>query len=325
MTRRKRKGQQRTRWNVDRYWQTAAYNENLRGMLFDDIMQLALSRFKWVDLPETCDEWYLEWCLVHDGCATIAQPSSHPGTFLSLTAVTKDAPNMYNRPKRWRALGATGRTNFDVTPANGVYVYDNKTRYPLVNKISMWSRELADIIRVKQINRYHMRMPVIMTGASERTFDMQNIVKQMGQGEPVIIGTDGLDSIDVKVWNTDIEFIGDQLQAEYENTWNNIYRMLGIRNLPFKSERRIEDEVLSDRKPSELSALASLECRRDAVEKLNRRFGLDVKVVLNSDLQSQNYDTLHSLDQYMRTFADASDSGSNQFETQRGESHASDS
>lgn len=322
MTRRKRKGQQRTRWNVDRYWQTAAYNENLRGMLFDDIMQLALSRFKWVDLPETCDEWYLEWCLVHDGCATIAHPASHPGTFLSLTAVTQDAPNMYNSPKRWRALGATGRTNFEVTPANGVYVYDNRTRYPLVNKISMWSRELADIIRVKQINRYHMRMPVIMTGASERTFDMQNIVKQMGQGEPVIIGTDGLDSIDVKVWNTDIDFIGDQLQAEYENTWNNIYRMLGIRNLPFKSERRIEDEVLSDRKPSELSALASLDCRRDAVEKLNRRFGLDVKVVLNSDLQSQNYDTLHSLDQYMRTFADASDSG---FETQRGESHASDS
>lgn len=325
MTRRKRKGQQRTRWNVDRYWQTAAYNENLRGMLFDDIMQLALSRFKWVDLPETCDEWYLEWCLVHDGCATIAQPASHPGTFLSLAAVTQDAPNMYSRPKRWRALGATGRTNFDVSPANGVYVYDNKTRYPLVNKISMWSRELSDIIRVKQINRYHMRMPVIMTGASERTFDMQNIVKQMGQGEPVIIGTDGLDSIDVKVWNTDIDFIGDQLQAEYENTWNNIYRMLGIRNLPFKSERRIEDEVLSDRKPSELSALASLECRRDAVEKLNRRFGLDVKVVLNSDLQSQNYDTLHSLDQYMRTFADASDGGFNQFETQRGESYASDS
>lgn len=318
MTRRKRKGQQRTRWNVDRYWQTAAYNENLRGMLFDDIMQLALSRFKWVDLPETCDEWYLEWCLVHDGCATIAQPPSHQGTFLSLTAVTQDAPNMYNRPKRWRALGATGRTNFEVTPANGVYVYDNKTRYPLVNKISMWSRELSDIIRVKQINRYHMRMPVIMTGASERTFDMQNIVKQMGQGEPVIIGTDGLDSIDVKVWNTDIDFIGDQLQAEYENTWNNIYRMLGIRNLPFKSERRIEDEVLSDRKPSELSALASLECRRDAVEKLNRRFGLDVKVVLNSDLQSQNYDVMHSLDQYMRTFADASDGGFNQFETQRG-------
>lgn len=325
MTRRKRNRSPRTRWNVDRYWQTAAYNEALRGMLFDDIMQLALTRFKWVDLPETCDEWYLERCLVHDGCATIAQPSGHPGTFLSLAAVTQDAPNMYDRPKRWRARGATGRTYFEVTPCSGVFVYDNKTRYPLVSKIAIWSRELADIIRVKQINRYHMRMPVIMTGAQERKFDMENVVRQMGQGEPIIIGTDGMDNIEVKVWDTDIEFIGDRLQAEYENTWNNIYRMLGIRNLPFKSERRIEDEVLSDRKPSELSALSALECRREAVEKLNDRFGLDVKVVLNSDIQSQNYDALHSLDQYMRTFSDASDGGFNQFETQRGESCAADS
>lgn len=325
MTRRKRNRSPRTRWNVDRYWQTAAYNEALRGMLFDDIMQLALTRFKWVDLPYTCDEWYLERCLVHDGCATIAQPGRHAGTFLSLAAVTQGAPNMYDRPKRWRARGATGRTDFEVTPANGVFVYDNKTRYPLAAKISIWARELADIIRVKQINRYHMRMPVIMTGAQERKFDMENVVKQMGQGEPIIIGTDGMDNIEVKVWSTDIEFIGERLQAEYENTWNNVYRMLGIRNLPFKSERRIEDEVLSDRKPSELSALSALECRREAVEKLNRRFGLDVKVVLNSDIQSQNYDALHSLDQYMRTFADATDGGFNQFETHRGESYAADS
>lgn len=325
MSRRRRKSAPRTRYNIDRYWQTPAYNEQLRSMLFDDIMQLALTRFKWVDLPKTCDEWFLEWTLVNQGCATIAQPASMPGTFLSLQAVSRDAPNMYGRPKRWQALGSTGRTHFDVTPANGVFIYDNKTRYPLVSKIAVWSRELANIIMTKNVNRFHMRMPVVVTGASERTFDMANIVKMMGQGEPVIIGTDGLENIDVKVWNTDIDFIGDQLQTEYENTWNNIYRMLGIRNLPFKSERRIEDEVLSDKKPSELSALASLECRREAVVRLNERFGLDVKVVLNSDVQSTNYDVLHDIEQYMSTFADAGKDGFNQFETQRGESYAAGS
>lgn len=281
-----------------RYWQSASYNERVFLMLRDDIINLALSRFKWVNLPETCDPRYLEWCLLFDGCATIAHPSGSDDLWLSLQAVQYDTPNMYGEPKAWRAQGDTGRTRFMVTPKNGVYIYDNLTRYPTIAKINIWARELADIIRVKQMNRFHQRIPLIITGAAEKTFDMTNLLKQIAGGELAIITTNGIDNIDVRAQPTQIPFIGSDLQAEYENTWNNVYRMLGIDSLPFKKERRIEDEVNSDKEPSELAALSPLECRRKAARKLNERFGLNISVVWHEDNASQNYNNLANIRSY---------------------------
>ena len=71
--------------------------------------------------------------------------------------------------------------------------------------------------------------------------------------------------------------------------------MLGIDALPFKKERRIEDEVNSDKQPSELSALSPLECRRKAANKLNERFGLNISVVWHEDNASMNYNTLTNI------------------------------
>lgn len=281
----------------DRYWQTPSYSNRVYLMLRDDIINLALSRFRWVNLPATCNERYLEYTLLMDGCATIAQPKGS-GSLLSLNAISYGNPNMYGEPRRWYALGDGGRTRFTVTPDNGVFIYDNLTRYPLMTKIDLWAKELADIIRVKQINRFHQRIPLLITGAEERRFDMSNLLKQITQGELAIITTDGIADIDVKAQPTEIPFIGESLQSEYENTWNNVYKMLGIDNLPFKAERRIEDEVTSTKEPTELAALSPLESRRCACDKLNNRFGTEIEVVWRHDNVSDNYEAISNLTVY---------------------------
>ena len=298
MARRRRKGY-RPGYR-DNYWQTAAYNEHLFQMFRDDIINIAISRFKWVNLPKSCDARYLEMTLLYEGQATIAYPRSSEGMFLSLRAVMQDEPNMYGNPKRWRAIGQTGRTDFPCSWANGVFIRDSMTMYPLMTKINVWARELADIVRTAQVNRFHLKMPVIITGAAERSFDMGNIVKQITQGEPVIITTDGINDIDVKVWNTDVEFEGEALSAEFENAWAKVYRELGIDWVSHKSERMIEDEVKASVQPSEFTRLSPIMCRREAAEKLNDRFGKylvdgDIDVVWNADNLSDNYNTASNL------------------------------
>ena len=54
------------------YWQTADRNERLYQYYINLIMQMAMSRFRWLNLPPTCDERYLEWILCLEGVATIA-------------------------------------------------------------------------------------------------------------------------------------------------------------------------------------------------------------------------------------------------------------
>ena len=60
----------------DIYWASAAYNQRLFIMFRQQIIDLALTRFRWVNLPPTCDSRYLEWTLLFQGCATIAHPKS---------------------------------------------------------------------------------------------------------------------------------------------------------------------------------------------------------------------------------------------------------
>lgn len=291
-----RPGQQAT------YWQTEAYNQQLFYMFQNDLIELALSRFHWVGLPETCNERYLEWVLLTEGAATLAYPTLASETLLSLKCVQQGAPNMYDEPRSWRALGATGKTNFMCNWKNGVWIWENSTRYPLMVKINIWARELADIMRTKQINRYHMRMPLVITGPQDRAFDVQNFYKNIANGEPFVLAYDNFSDIQTSATMPERarEYIGDKLQAEWSNTWDAIYRELGIDSMPFKEERMIEDEVNSTMQPTELARLSPLTTRRAACDKLNARFGDRLKepitVVWARDNITDNYDLRHRYD-----------------------------
>lgn len=284
------------------YWQTEAYNQQLFTMFQNDLIELALSRFKWINLPETCNERYLEWVLLTEGCATLAFPNAKSNALLSLKAVQQGAPNMYGEPRAWRAKGETGRTDFPCDWKRGVWIWDNVTRFPIMVKINIWARELTDIIRTLQINRFHMRMPMTITATQDRAYDVQNFYKAIANGEPFVLGYDNFSDIQTQTTMPERarEYVGDKLQAEWSNTWDAIYRELGIDSMPFKEERMIEDEVNSTMQPTEIARLSPLGTRRAACDKLNARFGArlaaPIGVVWARDNLSANYDVRHRLD-----------------------------
>lgn len=281
-------------------WQSERYTNAMYQMFKDDIVNLAMTRFKWVNLPETCDARFLEYNLLYQGVATIAHPKAQPDKIVSLQAVSSGKLNMYGMPTSWRALGSANGTDFYCDWTNGIYIYDNPTRYPIISKINIWARELADIVVTRRINRFHMRMPFLITAPQEKVQDMQNFYGQMVGGEPIVIGYDSLNDVNVTpvFANKSNEFIGDKLDEQYENTWNSIYRMLGIDSLPYKEERMIEDEVSSQMQPTELSQLGPLGCRRAGLAKFNAIHGTNIQCVFNSDVVTSNYDLMHDISKY---------------------------
>lgn len=280
------------------YWQTAGYNAIMFQAFRTQIINMALSRFKWVNLPPTCDERFLEWTLLLNGMATIAHPKKRKGTFYSTQATQLGAFNVYDNPVEWQSFG-NGGWRFNVTPANGVLVYDNLAREPLLPILECYARELVDVMATKRMNRQHQKIPFILTGSQDQKLDMLNLYKQVDGGEPAVIATNSLSSIGFNALQTGVEYIGDELQAEFLNIWNMIYTALGIDNQPFKAERQIEDEVISATMPSNMMALSPLEARRDACRKLNERFepflSNPLDVVWRKDNQSEDYDLATSI------------------------------
>ena len=285
------------------YWQTADRNERLYRYYVNVIMQMAMSRFRWLNLPPTCDERYLEWVLCLEGVATIAFPKKQKGTFYTTQAVQKGVLNIYQNPTRWVSYGNNG-WRFNCDWSNGVIIYDNISRFPIMEGIELYANELTHIRMTKQINRMHQQTPWILKGPQEKRQDMMNMFKQVAGGEPAILGTDGMDAIQYEVMTANVPYLGHDLSEDEEATWKQIYTMLGLANVPFKAERQTEDEIMAQKSPTNLILLASLEERRRAARKLNKRFGNylkePIKVVLRADNESENWNFEHNIQSQLR-------------------------
>lgn len=296
MGRNHRRNKQENR--LDCYWQSADYNSSLFFMYRNQLKELALSRFKWINLPRTCDQRYLELTLITQGIATIAFPKKQKGTFYSTQVAQMSPPNVYDNPSKWLSIGNNG-WRFKCSPENGVVVFDNLTRYPLMQTIDMYARELVDIRRTKQINRMMQKKPFIIKCDPKMENQALNIYKQIAGNEPAIIATNGMEQIDMEVLPVEVPYLGEQLSTEEMNTWQLAYQALGIENLNYKAERMVQAEVNKRDEPTDLIALNSLKCRREAARKLNERFGeyLDgpIGVVWDGDNISENYDLLHNI------------------------------
>ena len=285
-------------FKLDSYWQTSDYNSALFMMYRQQIIKLAMNRFKWINLPPTCNERYLEMTLLFQGIATIAFPSRQRGTFYSTQVAQMSPPNVYDNPTKWLSVGNNG-WRFKCSNSNGVIVWDNRARYPLMQMVDMWARELVDVRRTKQLNRMHVKTPYLIKCSPEQEQQAENIYKQMAGGEPAIITTTGIENIDIDVIKTDVPYLGEELTAEEINTWQQIYQMLGIENLTFKAERMVQDEVNKRDEPSDLMALDGLNCRREACEQLNNRFGdyleAPITCVWAKDNISQNFNFMSNI------------------------------
>lgn len=280
------------------FWQSDAYNQRIYMYYRNVIMQIAMNRFRWINLPPTCDERYLEWTLLTEGVATIAFPNAMRGTFYSTRALLKSPPNVYDNYTSWDSVG-NNSWRFSCNDKNGVLVWDNCTRMPILEGIDLYATELVHVRRTKQMNRFHQQIPFVLKGPQEKRADMANIVKQVAGGELAILGTNGMETIDVDALQTGVPFIGDKLAADESQVWNRIYTMLGINNNSYKAERQTQDEIRSLEQPNTFVRMAYLDERRRACDELNRRFGnyLDepIKCVWKQDNESENFNLLRNI------------------------------
>lgn len=285
------------------YWSSQDYNSRLYNYYRDIILKMAISRYKWVNLPKTCNERYLNWILATEGIASIAYPKKMKGVFFSTKAILKSQPNVYDEFSRWDSFGNNG-WRFSCDATNGVLVWDNSTRYPILESIDLYATELVHVRMTKNMNRFHQQIPYILTGPNEKKFDMVNIMKQVAGGELAIIGNNGLDLIEPKTLDTGVPYIGSQLCEDELYIWSRIYTMLGVENSPFKAERQTEDEVRAQKSPAQLIRLSSLECLRKACDTLNNRFEKyllePISVVWNQDNESENYNAINNLKSYSK-------------------------
>ena len=278
-------------------WQSSEINTRSYMMYRDWIMSLAMMRYRWVGLPDSCDRRYLEWTLLTQGVATIARSES--GIWASTQVAALSPPNVYDNYTSWESFGNNG-WRFPVTPENGVMVWANRLRFPEWNQIDLFARRLERLDRTADANLDQQRVTKIVTVPQEQYNDLVQVMKQHAGGEPYILGLKGLTKdMHVEVLGMESPYIGEDLQTNREKLWQEVFSFLGIENVTHKTERMLVDEISAANAPVNLRALDGLEARRDACRELNDVFGMECNVYWFEDVDTENFKTLTNMKELM--------------------------
>ena len=267
-------------------------NNNQYGMYLERLTELAISMFEWKNLPDSCDERFLELTLFTNGYAVFFKDEdlintglsdSDTGSYLALPVATNGRWNVYNIPTKRRAYASNGyNKNLDIN--NSVIIYNNLLHTNSIYISRTYARRLYNLDRIVDVNANAQKTPVLILANEQQRLTMLQVYQKWDGNEPVIYGDRDLDMKLIQALRTDAPYVADKIQALKTELWNEALTYLGISNISFqKKERMISDEVLRNQGGTIASRYSRLNARRQSADKINKMFGLNIEVDFRED------------------------------------------
>lgn len=258
------------------FWELAQKN-NLSVMHYRNaLIELAISRFEWDDLPESVDQRFLELALMYRGHALFFEDPVLG--YLALKSADGGYLNVYDIPTS-RTVDASNGYQFTGDENNSVIIYDNMLHIPPIYVIDYYAERLANLDRTIDINVNAQKTPLLIVAQQEQELRMKILYMQYQGNTPVIFGDKQLTPNTIQVLKTDCPLLAPQLYELKEKLWNEAIGRLGIANISYqKKERLIRDEVLRGMGATIHARYSALTAREQACEQINKMFGLNVSV-----------------------------------------------
>ena len=247
---------------------------------FHRLKNLAVTMFKWENLPSSVNERYLEWALFIYGKAVFFE---HPTRgFMCLNGVLEGL-NFYNDPLRIRPISPV--ESFSSIPADEcVLIRNTPDMYPTFLTTVRYAKSLYDIDASIDVNVAAQKPPILILTDVKQKMSAQAMYQKYTGNTPVIYGMKGtFDPNSFQVLRTDAPFVAGQLQDIKITKYNEYLSFLGIGMSDEKRERRITGEIEPFRQQANALANIGLSQRKHACKLINDLWGLNVNVRLATD------------------------------------------
>ena len=263
---------------------TLTYMQYLRRL-----MELSMSMFEWKNLPRTVDPRYIELRLFETGSVVFFKDDVLGE--LCLDCIQQGNFDVYGNPITRRAYSCYNNYQKVLNDKDSVIIWNNYLRTNSVTDIQLYAKRLWDLDRSVDVNAKAQKTPLLIQCNEKQRLAMKNLYMQYDGNTPVIFADNNIDINGVKVISTQAPYVADKLYQLKNQIWNEALTYLGISNLNInKQERLITDEVSSSQGSTISSRYSRLECRRQAVDKINKMFGLDIEVDYRKDYQDIDLD-----------------------------------
>lgn len=281
------------------FWESANANNLAEQYYLSRLSELAMSMFKWKNVPDTIDTRFLEYTLFYEGAAvffkddelTLGNIAEDTATYLCLQVALGGDLNVYRIPKRRRAYAVNTYQRM-LDENDSVIIWNNMIRLPEYGRMMYYANKLAEIDRAIDVNVKGQKFPIAILCSENQILTLKNVYKQYDGNEPFIFGDDSLDlNKAMQAVNTGSPFVADKLQDLKNNKWAEAMMCLGIPNSPTdKKERLVANEANVSQGGTLASRSSRLEMRKRACDEINRMFGLNIDVEYNQDLDISSGD-----------------------------------
>lgn len=284
------------------FWESANANAIAEQYYLSRLSELAMSMFKWKNLPDSIDARFLEYTLFYEGAAVFFKDDDltdrnlrkseqeENGTYLALQVVLGGDLDVYRVPNNRKAY-AVNTYNKQLTAEDSVIIWNNMLRMPECGRMMFYANKLYQIDRAIDVNVKGQRFPIAILCDENQRLTLKNVYKQYDGNEPFIFGDKSLDLSGIQVINTGSPYVADKLQQLKNNIWAEAMMCLGIPNSPSEKKERL---VANEAKVSQGGTLASrssrLEMRKRSCDEINKMFELDIDVEYNQDLDMTTED-----------------------------------
>ncbi len=257
-----------------------------KEVLLANYKNLACSVFKWEGLPKEIPPLYPETWLFQNGMATMVKMADDDFVILPV-AYGSVKLNVYGLPMEWRAyaVGSSVQAqtirNMVLNEENSVLIWNDYERRPTYPFIDYLVKKMVNVDVTTDCNINAQKMPYIIKSNQNNLLTAKNQAKMIMDGEEIVF-KDEFDTVAVEVLQLNAPFVADKLMDVYLEYHNRILSYLGVDNLPVeKQERMLTGETDANDEALYLVREARLQMRKDACEKMNKLWNLNVSVDYN--------------------------------------------
>lgn len=252
-------------------------NAEAEFIYYTYLYQICLNMFKYTNLPENIDPFYLEWCLQNNGVCVFFEDEAL-GYVVSQCTLGGQI-NHQMQPTEFHTVDPSGVLVRNVGIDEGVLIKNTPLYLPITPTLSYFAKSLALCSRTIEENLTKQWTPYIVTGDKRTLNSFKAFMNQVKKGVSTIFTTKGFDPSAIGILNTQAPYIADSVNTTKQSIMRECMTLLGIDNANQDKKERVQTaEVNANNTQIIASRNIMLDERRKAFDKINKRYNLNIDV-----------------------------------------------
>ena len=258
--------------------------------IYDYYKMLALNMFTWENLPETMNSRYIEnalfehgLCLVNndENLGFISVPCNYGANMNINGESTEVITSGYNYIKTINYIN-----NKDC-----VLIRNNDLAKATRDYIANYAERMLEVEMCIRANINQQKFPWFINATEKTKKSLEIIFDKVENFEPFILANKeiGLGDNALEVLTMPTPFVADKLNQYKYELEREILTFLSLNNNFEKKERLLTDEINSNNDFISTNAMLMYKNRLQACKEINKKFGLNVKVLPNKEMISKYY------------------------------------